>query len=198
MKPVKKLEGHKGWAERGALGAHTKYISVQIIVFLVCKQITPGKIFHSKLDSSHGYFIVISHPPNWLCLKHISGLDCGNWGLSTLNSHVITTGTVFPVTPKMHIILLPWFKHVVPLVIPCRPGIQFNGCIHTNLLPVMGRDEVGRVGGSDVRNRSPLLILMKILNSFRCSWVASLMPASRQKAKQQDLHWCRGNYCCSH
>ena len=43
---------------------HTKYISVQMIVFLVCKQLTPVTMFYSKLDSSHSYFIVISHPPN--------------------------------------------------------------------------------------------------------------------------------------
>lgn len=116
---------------------HTKYISLQMIVFLVCKQLTPVTMFYSKLDSSHSYFVVISHPPNWLCLKHISGLDCGNWGLSRPNSHVITTGTVFQSPPKMHIILPSWFKHVFPLVTPCRPGIQFNGCIHTDLLPVM-------------------------------------------------------------
>lgn len=158
---------------------HTKYISVQIIVFLVCKQIILGTIFHSKLDKSHNYYIVINRPPNWLCLKHISGLDCGNWGLSTPNSHVITTGSVFPSPPKMHIILLSWFKHFFPLVTPCRPGIQFNGCIHTNLLPMMSGEEGGRgEKGSDVRNRRPLLILRKILNSFRCTWVALQMPAS--------------------
>lgn len=67
---------------------------------LVCKQIPLGKIFYSTLDSSHSYFIVISHPPNWLCLKHISGLDCENWGLSTPNSHIITTWTVLPSPPE--------------------------------------------------------------------------------------------------
>lgn len=92
---------------QGKAVTHTKYIFVQIIFFLVSKQITLGTIFHSKLDSSHNYFIVINHPPNWLCLKHISGLDCGNWGLSRPNSHVITTGTVFPSPPKCTSSFLP-------------------------------------------------------------------------------------------
>lgn len=70
-----------------------------ITCFHSCKQVTLGTVFHSKLDSPHSYFIVISHPPNWLCLKHISGLDCGNWGLSRPNSHVITTGAVSPLPP---------------------------------------------------------------------------------------------------
>lgn len=105
---------------------------------------TLGTVFYSKVDSSHSYFIVISHPPNGLCLKHISDLDCGNRGLSKPNSHVITTGTVSSSPPKMHIILPSWFKRVFPLVTPCRPGIQFNGCFHTNLLPVMRGRREGR------------------------------------------------------
>lgn len=56
-------------------------------------QARSGRIFQSKLDGSC-CVIVISRPLNWLCLKHISGSDCGNWGLSRPNSHVIPTGTV--------------------------------------------------------------------------------------------------------
>lgn len=60
MKPVKKLDTRD--EQKGVI--HAKYISVEIIVFLVCKQIALGTIFHSKLDNPHSYFIVISHPPN--------------------------------------------------------------------------------------------------------------------------------------
>lgn len=62
MKPVE-----KSWKDTRDVPkevTRTKHGYVQIIVFLVCKQIALGTIFHSKLDSNHSYFIVISHPPN--------------------------------------------------------------------------------------------------------------------------------------
>jgi len=53
----------------------------------------------------------------------------------------------------------------------------------------VARDE-GRAGGSDVRKRSPLLlILMKISNSFRCAWAA--LPI-RQPTEERCSGICSG------
>lgn len=85
-------------------------------------------------------------PPNrpCVCVRHIGEWDGGNRSLSRPNSHVITTGTVSPSTPSLPHILLQ--MRLFTPVTPRRPGIQFNACFHTNLLPVTSRRQDGGFG----------------------------------------------------
>lgn len=56
---------------------------------------------------------------------------------------LLLQGCFHSVHHKIHLILPVWLKSVPPPVIPCRPRIQFNGCIPTDLLAVMRRMEEG-------------------------------------------------------
>lgn len=85
---------------------------------------------------------------------------------------------------KIHTILPFWLKSVPPPVIPCRPGIQFNGCI-----PSYQWWGESKRGG---RQRRGSLLLLTAIPSGSCGWCH--FSVGWWKAEQEDPRW--GSVSC--
>lgn len=127
--------------------ALTAFLYILCLLFLSNK----GPLGQISTPSCN-HFTMLSHPLNGLCLKDIRELDCGNWGLSRPNGHR-------DVSPPFNTIFAPFsplgLKSVPPPVLPCRPGIQFNGLIPADVMPVITPEPTR--GGSTRRASLPLL-----------------------------------------
>lgn len=172
-------------------GCDCKYISVQNNCFFPFKRRTLWWNFYSNWASCN-HFTMLSHPLNRLCLKHISELDCGNWGLSKPNSHVITTG-MFPHRS-------PQNSHYSPLLVTKCPSTPHPPVgLESNLMDVFPETccqwwgELTRIGRRWCKDQE----LLSPFNEHSCRfmWPESSSMSPR-KAEKEDLHW--GNYCCRH
>lgn len=159
---------------------------IQNNCFFPFKRRTLWRNFYSNWASCN-HFTMLSHPLNRLCLKNINELDCGNWGLSEPNSHVITTGMFLHRSPQN--------SHYSPLLVTKCPSTPHPPVgLESNLMAVFPQTccqwwgELTRIGRRWCKGQE----LVSPFNDHSCRFMwAESSSVSPHKA---DLHW--GNYCC--